>query len=121
MHNGHDKLHVSCHQSHLLHADIVYQSMFLLIVPGSLCTCSDTVVCSASVLLGRACQLCEDPSSAQTHYERALQWIEGVGEEAVEELGGPAKTVFADEYHCGESMSKQHCQAMRNNFDFSSG
>lgn len=59
-------------------------------------------MCSALVLLGRSCQLCEDLSGAQTHYERALQWIEGVGDKTMEDLGGPAKSVLADEYHFGE-------------------
>ena len=56
----------------------------------------------ALVLLGRSCQLYEDLSGAQTHYERALQWMEGIGEEVIEELGGPAKSVLSDEYSFGE-------------------
>jgi hypothetical protein len=60
---------------------------------------------TALLLLGRSCQLCEDVTGAQTHYERALQWMEDSGEEVIEELGGPAKTVLSDEYSFGELMA----------------
>lgn len=58
----------------------------------------------ALVLLGTSSQRCNDLLSAQNCYERALQWIESVGDEPLDELGGQAKAVLADEYSFGKSI-----------------